>query len=107
MLVGKDVLDSHFLLANYKNVDKLREYSYSLIPEEFAHVKELQDNQLYLLCVNLRKLGIQDYKAVRKTIHELLKGVLVTGYADNVQPISTVYSFVDMDRVNLFLERLK
>lgn len=106
MLVGCTSLSNEKLLKIYRNPEALRHYSNSLIPEEFRHVKELQDNQLYFVCMTLRKLGIKDYKELQKTIHELLKGLRVTGYVNDVVEVSFLYNIVNKSKVELYLERL-
>lgn len=106
MFVGSSKLDTMYLRKNFKFPDLLREYSSSLIPKEFSHVRELQDNQLYLVCMTLRKLGLMDFKELHSTIRELLKGVRVTGYVDDIVDISFTYNIVNKDKVKLYLERL-
>jgi hypothetical protein len=106
MFVGTSKLDLAYLRKIFKEPDRIREYSNSLIPPEFSHVRELRDNQLYLICMTIRKLGLNDYREVHSTIHDLLKGVRVTGYVDDIVDISFIYNIVNMDKVNLYLERL-
>lgn len=106
MFVGSSKLDNTYLKKIYKEPESIREYSKSLIPKEFSHIKELQDNQLYLICMTIRKLGLPDYREVQSTIRELLKGLRVTGYVDDVIDISFIYNIVNMDKVNIYLERL-
>lgn len=106
MFVGSSNIDSEYLRKIYRDPLKIIEYSNSLIPKEFKHVKELQDNQLYLICMSLRKLGIRDFKDLQLTTKELLKGLRITGYVDDVVDISFIYNIVNMDKVKLYLERL-
>ena len=106
MFVGSSKLDYNYLRRIFKEPELVRQYSASLIPKEFSHIKELQDNQLYFICMSLRKLGLADYKAVHMTIRDLLRGVRVTGYVDDIVDISFIYNLVNLDKVNLYLERL-
>lgn len=106
MFVGSAYLDNTYLKKIFKEPEAIRKYSDSLIPKEFSHIKELQDNQLYYICMTLRKIGINDYKALNLTLRELLKGIRVTGYVDDIVEISFIYSIVNQDKVNLYLERL-
>lgn len=106
MFIGNSNLDHSFLRRNFKNPDKIREYSKSLIPKEFSHIKELQDNQLYYVILSMRKIGIKDYKALRESISKLLKGVRVTGYVDDIIDISYLYNITNKNKVDLYLERL-
>lgn len=106
MFVGSSKLDNTYLRKIFREPDVIREYSKSLIPKEFSHIRELQDNQLYYICMTLRKIGITDYKALHQTIKELLTGVRVTGYVDDIIDISYTYNIVNQDKVNLYLERL-
>lgn len=106
MFIGSSKLDVAHLRRIFREPDRIREYSNSLIPKEFAHVRELRDNQLYFICMTLRKLGLNDYREVNNTIHDLLKGVRITGYVDDVVDISFIYNIVNIDKVNLYIERL-
>lgn len=106
MIIGSTNVDKSFLMRNFKYTDKIIEYSNSLIPDEFRHIKELRDNQLYYICMTLRKLGLSDYRALHNSIHTLLKGVRITGYVDDVLEVSLLYNLVNRDKVNLYLERL-
>lgn len=106
MFVGSSKLDSNYLKKIFREPDRIREYSDSLIPKEFSHIKELKDNQLYYICMSMRKLGITDYRTLNSTIHELLKGLRVTGYVNSIIDVEFIYNIVNLDKVNLFLERL-
>lgn len=107
MIVGKTSLDKVLLKKIYREPDKVGEYSNSLIPKEFRHLKEIQDNQIYLVCMTLRKIGITDYKVVHSTVNVLLRGVRITGYVDELVEVEELYSIVNIERTKLFLERLK
>ena len=106
MLIGKIDLDKNILRKYLRDPEKIKEYSNSVIPKEFNHLKELQDNQLYYTAMFLRKMGLSDYKTIQDTINALLSGVRITGYVDELIEVDSLYMFVDMDRVNLYLERL-
>lgn len=106
MFVGSSNIDREYLKKIYRNPDRIREYSNSLIPQEFRHLEILRDNQLYFVCMTLRKIGITDYKTLQNTIRELLKGVRITGYTDEVTDITFLYNIVNMNKVKLYLERL-
>ncbi len=106
MFVGKSSIDLEYIKRNYNNPEKIIEYSNSLIPKEFSHLKELNDNQLYYICMILRKSGLRDFKGVNSTINTLLKGVKIVGYVDEVIEISVIYDFVNMKKLNIYLERL-
>lgn len=106
MFVGNSKPDISLLRRIFKEPDRIREYSDSLIPKEFMHIRELRDNQLYLICMTIRKLGLNDYREVNNTIHDLLKGVRITGYVDDIVDISFMYNIVNMDKVKLYIERL-
>lgn len=106
MFVGTTNLDTEFLRTNYKNPTKIRKYSNSLIPEEFSENSKLKDNQLYFVCLTMRKLGITDYDGLRETIRVLFKGLRVTGYVDSVLEISSVYSYINREKLERYIRRL-
>lgn len=106
MFVGSSNIDTIHLRKIFKDIKLVKEYSNSLIPKEFKHIQELQDNQLYLICMTLRKIGLLDYKEVSSVIGTLMKDIKVTGYVDEVIDVSFIYNIVNMDKVKLYLERL-
>ena len=106
MFIGSKDLDLDFLRKNFYNIEKLKNYSNSLIPEEFRHLDQIQDNQLYYIVLNLRKIGITDYRKLKSVTRELLSGIKIMGYVNSVIEVTSLYSIVNIDRVNLLLERL-
>lgn len=106
MFVGSTNIDKDKLRRIFKDPSLVKAYSDSLIPEEFRHIRELQDNQLYIVAMTIRRIGLNDYKAMEKSINQLLKGVRITGFTQSLVEISFVYNLVNNDKVNLYLERL-
>lgn len=107
MIIGSANLDHKFLLQNYGEADKIRAYAYSLVPEEFQHCTAIKHNQLYFIVMSIRKIeSIKDFKLMNKTITELLSTIRVTGYMDEIIEVSSIYNLINMNKVNLYIERL-
>jgi hypothetical protein len=106
MFIGSYKIDIDYLKRIYRKPELVKEYSNSLIPKEFVHIKELRDNQLYYICMSLRKIGILDYKELNESINIILKGLRITGYADELIEVSVIYNLINKDKLDVYLERL-
>lgn len=106
MIIGSSVIDYGILCSCYPSISKIKRYSNSLIPQEFRGIKQIEDNQLYYVTLSLRKMPtITDYKLLKKVIAELMDGVLIIGYSNEVIELSNIWQYVDYDIVTRYLER--
>lgn len=105
MLVGSTSYDIDFLRSNYKDPIRIKKYSDSLVPEELRHNEQLKMNQLYFICLTMRRIGILDYENLYKTIESLFYGLRVSGIGNSFHSVKELNDFIDKDRILLYLER--
>lgn len=106
MIIGNAAVDKRTLYSIWDDPDKVREYSLSLIPEQFRGNLKIAQNQLYYVALHIRKLGLKDFKKMRKVLDELLSSSPITGSATYVVEVKSLYDYVDADKLNLYLERM-
>lgn len=104
MLVGTRNLP-HDKIKEATTVSALRKLAVSQVPLLFRHVKEIVDNQKYLLALEVRRIYKNDYNKWHGLCEGLLEGVKVTG---SVHSIYTCYELInkcDFDLIAKFLEK--
>lgn len=79
MVIGTTNIDVEKVSSLMHDVDKLREYSKSLIPEPYRVHSEIVDNQLYYNVLVFRKESSKHIKEVKELTKAALRGIKVTG----------------------------
>lgn len=107
MLVGRSGIKMDELERNVHSAEELIEYADSLVPEEFRHNEKICSNQRYLCCMHLRKSGKISWDRKKEIIDKVLKGCMITGYADSLVEVSRIYMYVDLKKVLKYLGGMK
>ena len=98
MLVGK-IVTIHDLVGHLSSVDDFREFSNSLIPDEFKHVSEIRSNQLYVNLLVLRSSTTIDWQTKKKIIDELMPTIKVVGYTNQLIEVKTLLNIANKSKL--------
>lgn len=103
MIVGKKDIVINELIKHTKSIEDLIEYSNSLIPKEFLHLKSIQDNQLYYLLLLLKKSNITYEK--KKELSELFVNISPIGYTDTIVPLDILINRVSLSKIRKYYRK--
>lgn len=103
MLAGTEQITVSEVKAHCGSYEQLLKYTYSKIPKSFRNVKEIVDNQKYIVALNVRKAYKNDYNKWHPLCEELLKGVRVKGCAYTITSCSQLLAECDLNVLNKFL----
>lgn len=105
MLVGTKNIDIPNLKNACRSVQTLREYSDSLVPAYFSHIKEIVNNQRYLVAVAVRNVYKDDYNKWKPLCDGLLEGVRLTGGVTDLYSCSELLRACNVKVLKSFLEK--
>lgn len=104
MLVGSDSIDFNRLKA-MTSAEQLSDFAVELVPPLFRHVKEIVDNQKYLIALNVRKMYKDDYNKWHPLCEELLADVRVTGGIHSICTCQDLLHECDTKILSKFLQK--
>lgn len=104
MLVGTRNL-SHDEIKEATTVESLRRLATEQVPLLFRHIKEIVDNQKYLVALEVRKIYKGDYNKWHGLCEGLLEGVKVTGSIHTIYTCYELLNKCDFDMIEKFLEK--
>ena len=102
MLVGTLNISSEEINQCKTGTDLIN-YAERCVPSIFRHVKEIVDNQKYILATYVRKQYSYDYNKWYPLCKELLSGVRVTGSIVTVSTCADILAECDMNVMKKFL----
>ena len=105
MLVGKANIEKRDLIFKCKTAEDIRALAISLIPKEFSHIPEIVDNQIYIICLHIRRCDDIKWSFKRPLIDEAMKDIKISGYIDRVIECRTLLAFTDMKRLHSFYKK--
>lgn len=105
IIVGKVDINLKELEKCSWNYDKFIEYSDSLVPEEFRHIKAITDNQRYLCAVRVRKLSNIPWDVRADLVNRVMQEVSIVGYADQLIEAVSLHLLVNKEKVFHYLEK--
>ena len=105
MLVGKIDIDEKKLAVSSRSVETFLEFSDSLVPKAFNGCKAIIDNQRYLCCVKLRKIESVSWSVKKPLLDEVMSGLSIIGYMDELVEVEKLCSIVNMYKVHEYIER--
>lgn len=104
MLVGTRSIPST-LIKEAKTVGALKKLAEKQVPLMFRHVKEIVDNQKYLLALQVRKLYKHDYNVWHPLCEGLLEGVHVTGSIHTLHTCAELLSECDVNIMENYIDK--
>lgn len=107
MIVGNGSITIADVESHSASADVLIEYSDSLIPEEYKHIKEIRDNQRYLCCLLLRQSSTVPWDRKKEILDRVLYDTRITGFTDSVVEARSVWDFVDRSRLEMYRRKYK
>lgn len=102
MIIGSMQVEVQELRKYLSSVPVFREYAKSLVPEEYRHIKEIVDNQVYYNLLVLRKTESIHWQVKKELIIEIANSVKLTGLIDKVFDIAALEHCVNEERVRKF-----
>lgn len=106
MLVGKSNVNLQELLAHTATAEAFIEYSDSLVPSEFRHVKAIIDNQRYLCCLLLRQSKSISWDKKKEILDCVLYDVHIVGYTNCVIEVGTLFALTNRENVNKYYRKV-
>lgn len=93
MIVGKKEIDYSELKSACASPDKLVQFADGLVPTPLRHLREIRDNQRYLVALQVRNIQSFSWKKKQVLCEALLQDVRVKGVVD------VLYDYTDLLRV--------
>lgn len=87
------------------SVESLCQLATEQVPLLFRHIKEIVDNQKYLLALEVRKMCKNDYNKWHSLCEGLLEGVRVTGSIHSIYTCYELLNKCDKSLMEKFLEK--
>lgn len=103
MLVGTELITISEVKSHCSSYKALLNYTLSKIPKHFRGVKEIVDNQKYLVALYVRKAYKDDYNKWHPLCSQLLEGVRVHGCVDTLTSCTEVLEECDLKMLKKFL----
>ena len=104
MLVGKFDISPEDVGKHTDSIKSFLDYSDSFVPVEFSHLEKVLENQRYLCCMLLRRSENVSWTIKNNILNHVLSHISICGFADSLIDIGTIYNFVDMKKVDRYLE---
>ena len=86
-------------------VGQLKKLATNSVPLLFRHIKEIVDNQKYLLALEVRHLYKSDYNKWHPLCEGLLEDVKVTGSVHDIYTCYDLLQQCDMDVIEKYIEK--
>ena len=106
MIVGKAYISEIELQHNVKSAEEFIKFCDNLVPKEFRGCKGIVNNQRYLCCLYLRKCKSVSWDVKKEILNTVMPQISVIGYINNLVEVNTLYSHVDMGKVNKYVKEV-
>lgn len=103
MIVGCREVDLKKLKSVYNVQESLDNYCISLVPKYVRHVKEIVDNQKYLVALYLRTLESIPFKEREYWSNYLTKDIHVTGLLNSIVDFKDLMLYTDVKQLVNFI----
>lgn len=104
MLVGTRTFSAD-QIKEANSVGALKRLAERQVPLLFRHVKEIVDNQKYLLALEVRKVYSGDYNKWHSLCEGLLEGVRVTGGIHTIYTCYDLLNKCDLNVIDKFISK--
>lgn len=105
MFVGSDIINTDKLNAIATDFEKLDNYAMSLIPLWARSIKEVVDNQKYLVALYIKKSNVLTFKEKHAAVQHLCEGIHLSGLLNTVTKIEDIFKFADKNTLLSALRR--
>ena len=105
MLVGQSNVSIAELEKNARDLDAFKKYCDSLVPEDFRHVSSIVNNQRYICAMMLRNSSHVTWKQKKDIVDEIMRGIRIVGYTDQVIDLSVLLNRVDVKRLEMYFQK--
>lgn len=103
MIVGRKDIDFTKLKLACRSEDSLLRFTGDLVPTPLRHIREVVDNQKYLVALHVRSMQSLPWQKRKDLCEHLLHGARIKGVPDTIYDYSDLLLAIDSEAFERYL----